>query len=107
MAGYVYRGSEFDAHIRPECGTRAGYKLHQRRNEKSCQPCKTANTEYTTEWERRTNKRKIYLGFTVTKCGTQAGYAAHKYHKIPLCDPCREANRAYNRAYKAAKKAAA
>ncbi len=27
-----------------ECGTRAGYRKHQRNDEAACQPCKAANT---------------------------------------------------------------
>jgi hypothetical protein len=28
---------------RPECGTRAGYRLHQKHGEVTCQPCRGAN----------------------------------------------------------------
>jgi hypothetical protein len=32
--------------LRPECGTYAGYKLHGRRGEPYCDPCRDANTAY-------------------------------------------------------------
>lgn len=66
--GYQYRGKIRDvsepAPIRPtstpgpkprgfdprKCGTRAGYKQHERHGQKPCAPCTAANTAYTSDY---------------------------------------------------------
>ena len=47
MAGYVYRGTDFDMPepapaITPQCGTEAGYSLHRRRGEPADEACRQA-----------------------------------------------------------------
>lgn len=106
--GYVYHGTEFDAHLPlpplpdPEprqhdqgtikCGTRSGYVAHRRANEDACEPCKAANRAYAADYKERRRHRQIPKGWTGAKCGTIAGYSAHYRHAVPVCDPCKAAN---------------
>lgn len=119
MAGYRYRGTEFDAHIpfpevqkrppRPRVaahGTRSGYALHIAAKEKPCEPCRAANREYLAAWKVRAKARAITTGWTGEKCGTLAGFKSHYYHAVPVCDPCRAANAEYCRARRDEKRAA-
>lgn len=60
MPGYIYKGTNLDVsapmrkkpgrnpapHDPTLCGTRLGYKQHERMDTPKCQPCLAANTEY-------------------------------------------------------------
>lgn len=120
MAGYVYRGTERDAHLPIEeqkkklgripgprnCGTRSGYVTHRKKKEPACQPCKDANQAYSIDYNERVANRQIKKGWTDEKCGTLAGYKAHYRHAMPMCEPCRQANRDRCRESREAKRAA-
>lgn len=111
MAGYRYRGTDFDAHlpftdpppaaplpgINARCGTRAGYRAHRLEKETACDDCKAANSAYTVEYAQRRKMRKIKTGFTRDKCGTYSGYSAHRRYAVPMCGPCKEAGAQYSR----------
>lgn len=65
---YVYRGTEFDAHLPPsprkpraavaECGSTTGYTKHITANEPACEPCKEATRAYKRDWRARVKARK-------------------------------------------------
>lgn len=99
MPGYVYRGTIFDVPAEPRkkrqgvfnpdsCGTRSGYKQHQRFREPACEKCLAACAEHMAEWRRRQAKPI----FDPAKCGTVAGHSQHRNHRVPLCEKCRQAN---------------
>jgi hypothetical protein len=93
MAGYVYRGTQFDAHV-PEPkpkrgpkpkpirhGTTKGWWAHYRRGEKPCDPCRLA-----------LNASRNKTGRTcrpVAVCGTPGGYNKHRRLGEKPCLPCR------------------
>lgn len=120
--GYVYKGTEFDAHIPliepvkirskrntpnpAQCGTRSGYVAHRKAKEDACRPCKDANQAYNVEYEKRRAAREIKKGWTGDKCGTLAGFKAHYRHAQPMCEPCRQANAQYCMAARARRAAA-
>uniref|UniRef100_UPI003555DCAD WhiB family transcriptional regulator n=1 Tax=Streptomyces halstedii TaxID=1944 RepID=UPI003555DCAD len=61
------------------CGTVSGYRLHRRRGEKACGPCREAKNGVTRE------QRKPV-------CGTRKGYRAHRSRGEEACAECRQAN---------------
>ena len=120
MAGYVYRGTEFDADkplplMRPEdipeykhekCGTTAGYDQHVRYGTPRCRPCLDANNEYKRTFRRFGGKGRSRADFTPDRCGTLAGWNLHMRTKQPMCEPCRAAQAEYQIGYRARKRAA-
>ena len=66
MSGYVYGGTQFDAHIpiieKPKhtrkqanpakCGTTGGLRKHRRDQTPICQPCRDAHNAYAREHKR-------------------------------------------------------
>lgn len=60
-AGVIAGTSEQDRHGRKgrprrartpiTCGTRAGYHRHRKQGEDACEPCRTANAEYSRAWK--------------------------------------------------------
>jgi len=69
-----------------ECGTTGGYRLHQRRNEPACQPCKNARRDY----ERAGTEPR-----PLQPCGTFAALKRHRRNGEKPCQACIEAERAY------------
>ena len=117
MAGYVYRGSDFDVrtparepavrtYSNAVCGTRSGYMKHRANGEDPCPDCLDANASYNRDYRERVKARLIKKGWTAAKCGTVPGYRAHDRHAVPLCDPCRAANAAACKDRRDAKRAA-
>lgn len=117
--GYVYGGTEFDAHLpvpekpKPKrdpkpapqdpkaCGTYAGYRRHIKAKEPTCQPCKDANAAYARDYDVRNKAGRIKKGWTPDKCGTVAGWNLHNRHAYPMCAACRDAYRVYRNAHRA------
>jgi len=117
MAGYVYRGADFDVseptkplavrrYAGAVCGTRPGYMKHRVVGEDPCTDCRDAVASYNRDYRKRVKARQITKGWTAAKCGTRAGHHAHHRHAVPLCEPCRKANADYCRARRDAKRAA-
>ena len=117
MAGYVYRGTDFDVFepLKPlatrryagaVCGTRPGYMRHRANSEDPCTDCSEANASYNRDYRERVKARTVKKGWTTAKCGTVPGYRAHDRHAVPLCEPCRAANAAACKDRRDAKKAA-
>lgn len=91
------------------CGTRAGYKQHQRRDVEMCQPCQDAHNAYMAAYMAEYNARKGGPR-QLEPCGTYAGYRRHeRAHETP-CYPCTTAQQQhraeYMRDYRARKAAA-
>lgn len=108
---YQYRGTihDLDTPFEPEpsadkCGTYAGYRQHQRRDEPACEDCRAAQARYSRDYQRerfgilpdqRLTPRRTNAAHT--GCGTMAGYTAHRRAKTTICDPCRQAAAAYRK----------
>ena len=123
MAGYVYRGTQFDVPDAPAtpaaskptrsrgfdpdaCGTMRGYKQHLRHREEACRNCKDACAENMAERRRVAAERGYHSAFKPEKCGTIAGHSQHRNMGSPICDKCRQANIDYCKARRDRKKAA-
>jgi len=85
MAGYAYRGTDFDVFepLKPlaprryagaVCGTRPGYMRHRANDEDPCADCTEANASYNRDYRERVKARLIKKGWTAAKCGTVPGY---------------------------------
>lgn len=77
--GYVYGGTQFDAHLPwPEtkrkrayprlakpakCGTMGGFAKHRREDTKPCDPCADVSRAYNAEWKRRKKAGKVTTGW--------------------------------------------
>jgi hypothetical protein len=117
MAGYVYRGTDFDVseptkplavrrYAGAVCGTRPGYMKHRANDEDPCPDCVDANASYSRDYRERVKARSVKRGWSPAKCGTLSGHRAHYRHSVPLCEPCRVANAAACKDRRDAKKAA-
>jgi hypothetical protein len=90
MAGYVYRGTIFDADQKPkrklkpiEHGTLRGFWAHWRRKEKPCDPCRLA---------KNASQNKTGRTQHPAVCGTASGYRKHRRNGEEPCLPCRLGN---------------
>lgn len=113
MAGYQYKGKEPITAPLPtrrrkrkpiECGTAEGARRHRHLGEKVCEPCRFAHNQR--EAERRGTPITGRSNRAAAVCGTPSGHHAHYRRGETPCDPCRAAMNAYQRKYRARKKAA-
>lgn len=113
---YIYRGTIHDLHetIQDErsdefnqslCGTRKGYRQHQRLEIPICEDCRDANTAYQREYMAARRSRPPVGSFDRSKCGTRAGYAAHTYYGVPHCGHCKAVNAKHSRNHRSAREA--
>lgn len=104
---YQYRGKLRGIEPEPDaskCGTYAGYRQHRRDQEPVCDPCRTAQAEYSRDYHRRTSGKAPEDRITPRRgkgkaggCGTHAGHAAHRRLGTKPCEPCRLAYNAYKK----------
>jgi hypothetical protein len=55
MPGYQYKGTVFEAPMRPKiaaCGTYSGYRRHLDRKEQPCHECRLAGNTYKRQYRR-------------------------------------------------------
>lgn len=113
MAGYQYKGKEPIVAPLPtrrrkrkpiECGTAEGARRHRHLGEKVCEPCRLALNQR--EAERRGTSITGRQNRSAAVCGTPSGHQAHYRRGEDACDRCKLAINAYQRQYRARKKAA-
>ncbi|MEU2799021.1 WhiB family transcriptional regulator [Streptomyces sp. NPDC007117] len=75
-----------------QCGTRAAYARHLRKNEPVDDACRQVNAEYVEQLRAESHHRQ-----TAAACGTRGGYQKHRRNGEAACDPCRAANSAADR----------
>lgn len=85
------------------CGTNAGYNRHRKHGVPACRDCKDAQAAY----HRDRYQRKPKATFSPDACGSWAGWQRHVKFNVEPCEACRVAAREYQRAWRAARKAAA
>ena len=73
---------------RAQCGSRYGYDLHRKNDEKSCILCQEAVNDYANE----RNRARGVKEFKPAACGTNGGYMKHLRESEVSCEGCKKAH---------------